>query len=58
MTDTTKSKPSKAVRKAFMKTAKSKAWLKEKKRQNASKQAWFEEKAAQMALVIEANKHL
>lgn len=58
MTDTTKRKPSKAVRKAFMKTAKGKAWLKEKKRQNASKQAWFEEKAAQMALAIEANKHI
>lgn len=41
-----------------MKTAKGKAWLKEKKRQNASKQAWFEEKAAQMALVIEANKYI
>ncbi|MGG5835797.1 hypothetical protein [Huaxiibacter chinensis] len=41
-----------------MKTAKGKAWLKEKKRQSDSKQAWFEEKAAQMALVIEANKYI
>lgn len=57
MAETTKRKPSKAVRKAFMK-AKGKAWLKEKKRQNASKQDWFEEKAAQMAQVIEANKYI
>jgi hypothetical protein len=38
--------------------AKGKAWLKEKMRQNASKQDWFEEKAAQMAQVIEANKYI
>ncbi|WP_170973747.1 hypothetical protein [Citrobacter sp. wls620] len=57
MAERTKRKPSKAVRKAFMK-AKGKAWLKEKKRQYASKQDWFEEKEAQMAQVIEANKYI
>lgn len=57
MANTAKRKPSKAVRKAFLETAKGKAWLKEKKRQSASRQAWFEEKAAQTALAIAANKH-